>query len=124
MYLSSNILPKNKQKCQINGPSTWIRVSRDWFTPIQVEYRFPPASGWFVTDSPPFRWNIGFHPHRGQRPDLFTGHQPTCQNQVYFSKYPGRLRSSLIETIGVSKYPRVLGEIYLALALRLGPYKG
>ena len=70
MYLSSNILPKNKQKCQINGPSTWIRVSRDWFTPIQVEYRFPPASGWFVTDSPPFRWNIGFHPHRGQRPDL------------------------------------------------------
>ena len=47
-------------------------MSRDWFTPIQVEYRFPPASGWFVTDSPPFRWNIGFHPHRGQRPDLFT----------------------------------------------------
>ena len=43
---------------------------------MQVEYRFPPASGWLVTDSPQFRWNIGFHPHRGQRPDLSTMDSP------------------------------------------------
>ena len=35
MCLSSDILPESRQKCQINGHSTWIRV----------ECRYPLASG-------------------------------------------------------------------------------
>ena len=50
MCLSSDILPESRQKCQINGHSTWIRVSRDWFTPMQVECRYPLASGASLPD--------------------------------------------------------------------------
>ena len=40
--------------------------------------KVPTRIGWFVTDSPPFRWNIGFHSHRGQRPDLIQGVLKKC----------------------------------------------
>ena len=44
---------------------------------------FPSASGWLVTDSPQFRWNIGFHPHRGQRPDLYMARLNRALGQQY-----------------------------------------
>ena len=46
-----------------------------WFVtdspPIQVEYRFPSASGWFVTDSPPIQVEYRFPLASGaaSRPD-------------------------------------------------------
>ena len=95
-------------------------MSRDWFTPIQVEYRFPPASGWFVTDSPPFRWNIGFHPHRGQRPDLFNrtllmmlamfvGENRDDWDDLLLAVMMA-YRSSVHESTGFSPYRLMFGE--------------
>ena len=61
-----------------------------------------------------------------------------CHNALSIAEYADALSSLLpiiqtigmyvpvviLEMIGVSKYPRVLGEIYLVLALRSGPCKG